>query len=75
MANRDGATRAWCIVCQYPGKDRFTMGTVFLRVAAPQHEIEAAGWEAIDKVLPNRPAIVDWKPGQVIFVAEEGDGL
>ncbi len=71
MAN-DEAIRAWVAKCQFAGaKKPFWFGTVFMRHAAPHHEIEAEVLKAISDIIPDnfpRPDIILLEPGMLIFV-------
>lgn len=71
-------TRAWCAVFQWPGKEEFRVGTVWVRANGPLNEVEAEAMLAFDKLwgrlLPDdvtRPTLKNLIPGQLVFIEEE----
>lgn len=76
-------TRALCTwvgVFRWPGKAEFLFGpaTIEARPGAPLHEIEAAldaefaaAWARIMPDELPRPALVNYRPGTLVFIPEE----
>ena len=66
--------RAWCFTFEFKGKKPCMFGTVFCRLGAPHHEVEAACIEAWFSVFPKTfppPPIVKLIPGTLVFLPKE----
>ena len=70
------AMRSWCAAYQWGGKAEFLVGTVLVRAAGSQQEVEAAVaaelTRALGTILPDeivRPTLVRLIPGSIIFVS------
>lgn len=72
------AMRAWCATYQWPSKEEFRVGTVWVRENGTLQEVEAEANTAFEKlwgkILPNdvvRPNLKNLIPGILIFIDEK----
>jgi hypothetical protein len=65
------ANRPWCAVAQYPGLQRFLVGTVVLPHNAKSHEIEKALVVHALTFLPEGFTITEVKCGALFFQSED----
>lgn len=74
MTSATANGRAWVAECKWKSaKEAFWFGTVYVRIGAPHHEIEAAVFAALAFILPpliDRPDIIELKPGSLVFLPE-----
>jgi len=64
--------RAWCYQFQFPGKKPGMAGTVYARLHAPHHELEAQCRKHWQEVFPDtlQCPIVKLVPGALVFMPE-----
>ena len=59
--------QAWVVRCQYPEKQPFIFGSVWVDAKAGHFELDTAANAAMDEILPTRPKIIGFLPGQIVF--------
>ncbi len=77
-ADNKQAMRPWVGEYQWPGKDKFLFGTVWLRADAPDHEVTAELAKKFQRnwmsILPDNvplPNLINYRPGAIVFVPVE----
>lgn len=75
---QEEAMRAWTGRFQWPNKDEFRFGTIFVRKSGTFQEVHDELIRAFDaawsRILPDaveRPKLIDMEPGTIWFQPEE----